>query len=233
MDNNTLQIKFDLRLNKLASFDYDNIECWQKAEAFNKAQIEWVRKQVHGKNQKQEGDESSKVLIDDLQKIMIDIPIAVTTHDGYVESDPLPTDYLFFKRISAKSTTECCKDGRIIVIYLAEEANVDELCIDNFKKPSAEWGESFCTMIGNRIRIYTNNEFGLTDVKLTYYRYPQQVTFANCIDTSSGFLTLNNPCEFKDDIVEMILDDAVGILAGGIESFNQFTVNKQNAIQTN
>ena len=232
MDNNTLQIKFDLRLNKLASFDYDNIECWQKAEAFNKAQIEFIRRQVHGKNQKQEGDESSKVLIDDLQKILISSPIAVTKRDGYYETDTLPTDYLFFKRISAKSVTDCCVKGRALVIYLAEEADVDEMRIDMFKKPSAEWGETFCTMINNRIRIFTNNEFDLSPVTLTYYRYPEIVSFAGCVDMS-GNPTQNNICEFKDDVVEIILDEAVSILAGDIESFNQVSRNKQNAAQTN
>ena len=35
MNNTTLQIKFKQRLNKLASNDYDNLECWQIVEAFN------------------------------------------------------------------------------------------------------------------------------------------------------------------------------------------------------
>ena len=51
MTNATLQIKFKQRLNKIASNDYDNIECWQIIEAFNKAQISWCRRQLHGTNQ--------------------------------------------------------------------------------------------------------------------------------------------------------------------------------------
>jgi len=35
MTNEALQIKFRQRLNKLASNDFDNIECWQIVEAFN------------------------------------------------------------------------------------------------------------------------------------------------------------------------------------------------------
>lgn len=72
MNNALLQIKIKERLNKLASMDYDNIECWQIAEAFNKAQLEFVRRQVHGINQKKEGDESSTVLIDDLQRLLVE-----------------------------------------------------------------------------------------------------------------------------------------------------------------
>ena len=37
MNNATIQLKVQQRLNKLASQDYDNIECWQIVEAFNKA----------------------------------------------------------------------------------------------------------------------------------------------------------------------------------------------------
>ena len=32
MTNSLLQIKIKQRLNKLASLDYDNIECWQVTE---------------------------------------------------------------------------------------------------------------------------------------------------------------------------------------------------------
>jgi len=43
--------KMDLRLNKGASGDYDNIWSYQKQEAFNKAVLEWVRRQKRGKNE--------------------------------------------------------------------------------------------------------------------------------------------------------------------------------------
>lgn len=45
--------KIDLRLNKSASQDYDAIWMDVKEEAYNKASIEWVRRQVRGKNQTQ------------------------------------------------------------------------------------------------------------------------------------------------------------------------------------
>jgi hypothetical protein len=59
MLNSTIEIKVKQRLNKLDSQDYDNIQCWQIVEAFNKAQVEWVRRQLHGTNAFKEGDESS------------------------------------------------------------------------------------------------------------------------------------------------------------------------------
>ena len=47
MLNSTIVIKVKQRINKLDSQDYDNLECWQIVEAFNKAQVEWCYP-VHG-----------------------------------------------------------------------------------------------------------------------------------------------------------------------------------------
>ncbi len=46
MNNATIQLKIQQRLNKLASNDFDNIECWQIVEAFNKGQVSWCRRQA-------------------------------------------------------------------------------------------------------------------------------------------------------------------------------------------
>ena len=99
MNNTTLQIKFKQRLNKLASNDYDNIECWQIVEAFNKAQIEWCRRQLHGNNLFKEGDEQSKTLIDDLQELLETTPLQGIESDNVYVSNSLPDNYLSFKRV--------------------------------------------------------------------------------------------------------------------------------------
>jgi len=235
MTNNLLQIKIKERLNKLASLDYDNIECWQVSEAFNKAQLEWMRRQIHGANQFKEGDESSKMNIDDVQLLLTDTlqnPVVLTKFDVYYQTGLLPADYLYFKRFAVKSIASCCPDPRRMIVYLAEVADVDNLLVDNFRQPSATWGETFCTMQGNRIKVYTNGEFDLTHPVLHYYRKPREVQFLNCTNPSTGILsTVDVTCEFKDDITEMIIDEACAILAGDIESMTQFQRNKQNSTQ--
>ncbi len=62
--------KIDLRLNKSASGDYDNIWSYVKEEAFSKAINSWVRRQKHGKNVTQEGDEETDMRVDDLQVLL-------------------------------------------------------------------------------------------------------------------------------------------------------------------
>jgi hypothetical protein len=222
MNNNLLRIKINERLNKLASFDYDNIECWQIAEAFNKAQLEFIRRQVHViPSNPGTGDEASKMQIDDLQKILLTVGITSSKKDLFYETELIPEDYLYFKRISIKGEKDCCP-GRSMTVYLDEAADVDNLLSDEFKKPSWTWGETFCTMQSNRIRIYTNNEFEIENPQLTYYRKPKEVQFEGCVNPSTGALvTADVACEFKDDVVEVMIDGAVAILAGDMESFNQ------------
>lgn len=233
MNNSILQLKVKQRLNKLDSNDYDNLEVWQIIEAFNKAQIEWVRRQLHGGNQYREGDEGSKRRIDDLQLLLLQVPLSGTQTTLYYETTDLPADYLEYKRVSTFAKTKCCGPDSMTV-YLAEEANVDELLDDDFRKPSYEWGETFCTIMGNKIRIYTAGDFDVVNATLTYYRKPRYIQITNSIDPYTGNLSLSDvTCEFKDDITELIIDEAVSILAGDIESVNQFARGSQNADRNN
>ena len=232
MKNSLLRIKFQQRLNKLATFDYDNIECWQIAEAFNKAQREWFRRQVHGLNQKKEGSEQSIAAIDDLQRFITVDELTGENKKYFFDSSEIPSDYSYFIKISAVAKKDKCS-GRQMTVYLAEEANSDILIGDPFKGPSFEWGETYATMDTNRFKIYTNNKFHVESATISYYRKPLDVTFDGCINPATGIINAEQECEFKDDITELIIDEAVAIIAGDIESFNQYQRATQNAQKSN
>lgn len=221
MKNTLLRIKFQQRLNKLASFDYDNLECWQIAEAFNKAQREWFRRQVNGLNLKKEGTEQSVNLIDDLQKFVTTVELNGENKPLFFESLVVPDDYSYFIKIAITGNKENCR-GRLFKVYLAEEANADILLADPLKGPSFQWSETFATMHNSSFKIYTNNDFNVEKVHLTYYRKPLDITFDNCINPATGVINSDQVCEFKEDVTELIIDDAVAILAGDIEAFNQY-----------
>jgi len=233
MNNQTLQIKLKQRLNKLASNDYDNIECWQVVETFNKAQVEWVRRQLHGNNMFREGDEMSKRRIDDLQILLEETNLPGIQLDNFFESTAIPANYMEFKRISAFATSECCPEPRSMTVYLAEEANVDLLMRDPLKRPDYEWGETYCTWIGNDVRVY-RRDFNITDVNLTYYRQPTLIEIAGCQNPYDGTTTVTDvEADFKDDIMELLLDETAAVIAGDIENFNQYTTNQQDAERNN
>jgi hypothetical protein len=232
MQNSVLVIKVKQRLNKLDSQDYDNIECWQVVEAFNKAQVEWVRRQLHGINIVKEGDEQSTRRIDDLQLLLGTITIPFIQGDISSYSD-LPTNYLQWKRVDVTAKKGCCNDRRMSV-YLAEEGNLNQLLFDNAKRPSFEWAETFATLKNNKVNVYTNNEFDISSGALTYYRQPVRIEILGCVDPyTSTQTTTNVECEFKDDIVELLIDEAASILAGDIESGNQFSRGTETAERNN
>jgi hypothetical protein len=232
MLNSTITIKIKQRLNKLDSQDYDNITCWQVVEAFNKAQVEWSRRQLHGINVVKEGDEQSTRRKDDLQKLLIQIPLASVKKDLYYEGN-VPQNYLQWKRVDIYAKKECC-DRRRMTVYLAEEGNLNQLLRDKSKQPSFEWSETFATLINDTVHLYTNNEFEVEDAYLTYYRQPVKIQIDGCSDPYTGITsTTNVDCEFKDDIIELIIDEAVSIIAGDIESGNQFSRTQESAERSN
>jgi len=232
MNNITIQLKVKERLNKLDSQDFDNLQAWQIIEAFNKGQVDWCRRNLHGNNLYKTGDEGSKRRIDDMQILLSEVNINLAKKDLYFESPTLPADYFEWKRISARSKTDCC-DNRRMVIYLAEEANVDTLLRDQYKKPSYEWGETFCTLNGGKVRIYTNNEFDITNAKLTYYRQPRYIQIAGVVNPYTNLVSaVDVESEFKDDIVEVLIDEAAKIIAGDIESINQISI-QDNSVENN
>jgi hypothetical protein len=235
MDNTTLQIKLKQRLNKLASNDYDNIEKWQIIEAFNKAAVEWSRRQLHGGNLYKEGDEFSKRRIDDMQVLLQELLLTGTQTDTYFETDNFPTDnYLEFKRVSANAKNECCSDSYPMSIYLSEEANVNLNLRDPLKRPDFNWAETFCTLLGNKIRIYRTTDFDIIDPILTYYRRPVYIQFNGVLNPYTGLIsTVDVESEFKDDIVELILDEAAAILSGDYDNYTQMQRDQQAAERSN
>jgi hypothetical protein len=232
MLNSTIAIKMKQRINKLDSQDYDNIECWQIVESFNKAQVEWARRQLHGNNPSKEGDEESTRRKDDLQVLLNTNHLVINDEYDYYGAK-LPADYLEWKRVDAYAKKECCEKRKMIV-YFVEEGDLNLLLRDKAKKPNFEWAETFATLRGNTVNIYTNHEFEIQKANLIYYRQPIKIQIQGCVDPYTGLASaVDVPCEFKDDIIELIIDEAVTILAGDIESTNQFTRGEQQAERNN
>lgn len=231
MNNNLLQLKIKQRLNKLASLDYDNIECWQIQEAFNKAQLEWTRRQLYGINVRKQGEEQSSGLIDDLQRLMKH-QLVNTLDKGIYHQADIPENYLHYVRTDVFAKKECCP-ARRMTVYEVEEANISVILNSKNKQPNFEWAETVATLMDNKLKVYTNDEFKITECHLIYYRKPREVQFNGCVNIATGTtFTADQECEFNDDVAEVIVDNAAMILAGDIESVTQYQREQQN-VQTN
>jgi len=233
MTTEEIHIKIKNNLNKLDSHDYDNLESWQINSAFNIAQLSWVRRNLHGTNYFREGDESSKMRIDDFQVLLSKHSLQLQKKNKYYEAYPLPQDYLLYKRLDVMAKRGCC-DSDNMVVYLAEQANINVILNDEFRKPSFEWRETVCTLMDNKIQIWTNDEFEIESAELVYYKMPPEIELINTynINTQSLSTQTINPI-FKDDIVEVIINEACKILAGNIELVNQINIQSSNTEQNN
>ena len=49
-----------------------------------------------------------------------------------------------------------------MIVYFAEEGDLSMLLRDAAKKPSFEWGETFATLMNNKIKIYNNEDFEIS-----------------------------------------------------------------------
>jgi hypothetical protein len=88
-------------------------------------------------------------------------------------------------------------------------------------------------MAGNNIRIYTNNEFGLTTPYLIYYRQPRNIEILGCVDPYTGNpVTVDVESELPDSVIEIIIDRAAGLVGGDIENSFQVQRNNQDAQQS-
>ncbi len=224
-------IKVRLEINKLHSSDQDYIPDWQIVMAANKAQNQWLRRQIHGGNIYQEGDESSKMRVDDLQPLLTTATLKGRNHDLYFESAALPANYYWSKRVVPKVTSGECKNIPLVSMHV-EEANTSVYLNDWAFSPSFQWRHCFHTFAGNRVKVYTNNNFSVDKIDLVYYRKPAQFDIAGYIHESE-IQSSNVPMEFKDDVVEVILNETVAILAGEIESPNPQAIAKQETEQDN
>lgn len=231
MNVNLIPLKIKQRLNKLASNDYDNIECWQYVEAYNKAQREWVRRNLHGGNIYKQGDEQTTARIDDLQILITPhkFTIAKTVPD-HIETSELPSNYMRYKRLDVTVKADC--GTKSISTNLIEEGNVQSYYNDWTLTPSLEWEETFHTFSSNKVNVYKNEDFNISSVTLYYYRQPIEISLANCPSIDGTELGDINP-EFKDDLVEIIIDEAVSILAADIESPNASVISQNRYTKNN
>lgn len=236
MTNQLLQTKVTQRLNKLSSFDYGNIECWMIAEAFNKAMDAWVSRQLEGINQTRSTAEGSIRSIDKLQVILKQAPLTmVASADGTYWEAALPSDYTEWSRVSANATDlQGCCPPRKLKIFLGEEADIDLVLLDKNRRPSYEWAETIGTIIGGNIRIYTNSCFNIDTPSLTYYRRATHIQIAGCTNPDTGLpVTTDVICEFPNNVVETIIDEAAAILADDMDNYNKMQTLNTNAEHSN
>jgi len=198
-------------LNKISSNDYNNIESWKMEDAVNKSQNDWFRRQVHGFNSFKEGKEQTTMRVDDLQTFLIKKDLSGIDRGIFIETVKIPDGYRYYNRLSVKASKGNCNNISIKSTFV-EDANVDEYLLDYHTQPSFDFEQTFHTMGKNRFYVYHNKDFKITSITLSYFREPSHISFDK--------KDIDIVWEWKDDVAEIIIDEAIKNLAGNIEHFS-------------
>lgn len=216
--------KYEARLNKSDSSDYDNLWWYQIEESYNKGVINVLRRIKRGKTQKQDPDESSIDRIDDLQGLIkAPLTLACSNKGLYSQTTKLPKDYLYYKRLSPKCTKGSCPDIHL-KSYFREESMVDDLLSDFMTQPSYDFEQTFHTLSANRFKIYHNQDFEVKEAVLIYYALPRKVLFerGKIVDI-----------EYKMDMVDLFIDEGIKIMSGDLESLSANQLSTQRTENNN
>lgn len=192
-------------------------------DALQKGLNDWLRRQHHGFNQFKEGDEQTEQRVDDLQILLTDKKISVSNKGLYSETNKMPFDYRYYKRLTPIVSKGDCKKVTIKSFFV-EESNVDDYLKDWTFTPSFDFEETFHTLVSNKFRVYHNNDFNVDEVLLTYYRNPIHIS---CLKKD-----YDKVWEWKEDVAELIIDEAVKILSGDTENNSAYEL-ANNRIETN
>lgn len=205
--------KIVYRLNKSATADFSNIDKDPASEAINKALSDWIRRTVHGINIPREGSEESRMRIDDLQPLLSPPKkIAMTDKGVYSEGD-IPKDYRYFNRLFFTHKDDC---GSLdIGSDIVEDSNVNVYLTSDGKRPSLDFEQCFHIISGKKFKIYHNKEFEFSESTLSYYKNPKKYN-ANKPD---------EVFELKDDVMELVIDEAAKIIAGDTTDQFQYQRN--------
>lgn len=163
-----------------------------------------------------------------IQKILVDDHKISSSKNHLDHQDfPLPEDYFDLSNAYALATKGSCQRQKISLFEIKDE-NRNNILSDEFSKPSFKYREAPYSIASDKIKVYTNDEFQVENVLLSYYRYPVQIGLKDSENPESDFNS-NNP-EFDDKFVNRII--ALCASAFYLNTDDQkFQAEKANAAQ--
>ncbi len=208
MKSSIALLKIRERLGKRSSQANKFVKNEAIQETVNKVVLERCRKIA-------KSAEETETDVSDLQVLLKTESLSGKMKDVHFETTKIPTDY--FKHINVSPIAEKEECRATITSDLREESNSKELLGDWSSQPSFDLDQTFHTLFNNKIKVYHNKDFTITKVVLTYYKQPKYIRFPKTYQYD-GLTAKDETWEFKDDFCELIIDDAVLVIASDIES---------------
>lgn len=225
----SLLYKIDQRLNKLSSNDHQEIQLEDKILALNEAQVKLVKQKFTGVSTLSKmGFGAFTKRYQDIENLLVDFnenSLSLEEEDPNInqwtaklsELNPKMMLYADAYVIADKGK---CKD-RIIWINkdLVKHGDIQFLINNVDFKPSFEYQETFNTITGGDISIYTDGTFTPKELKILYVRYPKKIDKEGYVDFD-GEDSINQDCELVDYLEDELLDLTIQNLADYTENMS-------------
>jgi hypothetical protein len=214
----SLLFKFDTKLNKLATLQHQQIPLENKILAINEAIIKLIKVKINPNNTLGLGFEAFKKRYEDLQVLVEpshDHELVPELADELLGKWTVDltgiTNYMFYVDAYALADKGNCIDRVIYIDHdLSKHADVTLLLANNQYKPSFEYQETFDTLAGDKLEIYTDGTFGYTKIFIGYLRYPASVDYpgyTHLDGTLSTKVDSELPAFLEDEILNYAIQD--------------------------
>lgn len=216
-----LLYEIDLRLNRQATLQHQQIPDEDKVIALNNAQIKLIIEKLGDRNNHQAGLDSFlkryedlQVLVEPFEKHPLDIKeVDELIHKWEVSLTSLEPKYMFYIDAFALANKGNCKDIVIAVNNdLTKHKDVFTLLNNSNYIPSFEYTETFSTISKDKLELYSDGTFNFTKAFVSYLRYPQEIDIEGYTKLD-GTLSKSVNCELPSYLKEELLNLAIESLA--------------------
>lgn len=237
----SLLYKIDQKLNKLSSNVHQSIPLEDKILALNEAQISMIKTKINGQAIPNKlGMDAMKKRYEDIQNLVVDFTenslslreVNRDLNQWDADLEKLKPKYMMYADSYILADKGRCKSHIIWINKdLLKHGDVRFLLENDHYKPSFEYQETFNSMSGNKISVFTDGTFTPTKLFVMYVRYPNYIDKIGYVKFD-GSKSINTNCEFPDYLEDELVDLTVRNLGMFTENMSA-AQNAQARINTN
>lgn len=225
-----LLYKLDLRLNKVDTLQHQSIPNEDKVLALNQAQIQLVKKKLNTNNLLGVGMDGFKKRYEDLQTLVVhseklEVEKTSEIYSSYkADLSKLSQKYFLPLDIYCLCSKGDCTDRVVVINKIVKHGDLNVLLNNSNYSPSFEYQETLAVISDNKLYAYTDGNFKVDNVYITYLKYPKDIDI-------EGYINFNNEstetvdCELPEILEDELLNLAELELAIDTENVNVVNAN--------
>jgi hypothetical protein len=199
MNPNRLYEKYLIKVEKNSTNDNFSTDRGKFAELYNEISVRFIKLFLNNRNFDN---------LKDIQVLLInDLPLTPDISQEDFKSFQLPPNFLSWSFAKAKASKGECTEQDIGLYEIRDEDRAD-FTNNTFFKPSFAFREAPYNYTENNIKVYTEEGMTITELLLTYYKYPKKIILQDTENPESQFE--DTEIELPEHIVDRIISGMVG-----------------------